>query len=526
MEKQEKWIQLFETVTGRKPSPQEFMAGKACDFDLKQIKSIASGPSQQDQVVEQSSVAEPVLKQPVESQSVTPQTIPSVQTAGVTSAVPPTGVSSALAPQPMKQPWSKEKKKKVFIGGAIAAVIALLGAGYYYLDQQTGSDVAAEKFLKAVVKEDYSSIAKNFSSQDEKWKQADAKAFISYLDKEINIQTELEKMIADPSYVYVDDKGNRLIGMKKTDDILGLFSNYKVVTYPVEISAKTNVDSLVLGDTKLPKDKEVVVGKTSLPSKKFHLSGKNELGEISTEIVANKQTAENNEIYLSLNSIEKNVVAKLPDGLPTFSDTKLMVNDKEIATSLSKQVKVLENQTLEIFVKFSYEGTPLNTEKAEVVVSPAKDSIEVELTLSNDTLDKIKAAQKVKEEKEAAAQKEKAQEAAIKSFMMDYISAMRSSIRVRQNHFSRYYDTSSAAYRTMDNYVTGGGVAKNRIDYQETLDYTVTDIRKVGEDYAVTVHNKFREVYLSGKSDIVEKNQVFKLRPNGDSFLIYEISEY
>jgi len=38
---QKKWVELFEKVIGRKPSPEEFMAGKACGFDLKQIRSIA-----------------------------------------------------------------------------------------------------------------------------------------------------------------------------------------------------------------------------------------------------------------------------------------------------------------------------------------------------------------------------------------------------------------------------------------------------------------------------------------------------
>jgi len=42
---QKKWVELFEKVIGRKPSPEEFMAGKACGFDLKQIQSIAGNTS-------------------------------------------------------------------------------------------------------------------------------------------------------------------------------------------------------------------------------------------------------------------------------------------------------------------------------------------------------------------------------------------------------------------------------------------------------------------------------------------------
>ena len=43
---QKKWVELFEKVIGRKPSPEEFMAGKACGFDLKQIQSIAGNAPQ------------------------------------------------------------------------------------------------------------------------------------------------------------------------------------------------------------------------------------------------------------------------------------------------------------------------------------------------------------------------------------------------------------------------------------------------------------------------------------------------
>ena len=57
---QKKWVELFEKVIGRKPSPEEFMAGKACGFDLKQIQSIAgNAPAEEDAPVEEP-VVEPV----------------------------------------------------------------------------------------------------------------------------------------------------------------------------------------------------------------------------------------------------------------------------------------------------------------------------------------------------------------------------------------------------------------------------------------------------------------------------------
>ena len=54
---QKKWVELFEKVIGRKPSPEEFMAGKACGFDLKQIQSIAGNAPEENLA----HVEEPVL---------------------------------------------------------------------------------------------------------------------------------------------------------------------------------------------------------------------------------------------------------------------------------------------------------------------------------------------------------------------------------------------------------------------------------------------------------------------------------
>ena len=68
-----KWVELFEKVIGRKPTPEEFIAGRDSGFDFKAIKSIAGVAI--DQVAsevpvqgEQEPVEEPVnpLQQPWE----------------------------------------------------------------------------------------------------------------------------------------------------------------------------------------------------------------------------------------------------------------------------------------------------------------------------------------------------------------------------------------------------------------------------------------------------------------------------
>ena len=57
---QKKWVELFEKVIGRKPSPEEFMAGKACGFDLKQIQSIAGNTPVEGVAPVEEPVVEPV----------------------------------------------------------------------------------------------------------------------------------------------------------------------------------------------------------------------------------------------------------------------------------------------------------------------------------------------------------------------------------------------------------------------------------------------------------------------------------
>ncbi len=46
----QKWVELFEKVIGRKSSPEEFMAGKACGW-FETIQSIAEMPPHQKEVI-------------------------------------------------------------------------------------------------------------------------------------------------------------------------------------------------------------------------------------------------------------------------------------------------------------------------------------------------------------------------------------------------------------------------------------------------------------------------------------------
>ena len=180
MNQQEKWVELFKQVVGRVPSPQEFVAGKESGFDFKQIRTIAGlQVASESQQMDSSSVSS------LEGLFVpTPQKEP--VTNGLNNQVF-SGVTQLQAnPIVAKTTWSKKKKKTVALATLGIALVVALAGGYYYMDQKTGSDVAALELLDKINKEDYSGLAANFSSDTDKWKQADAKNFLAYLDSQTN----------------------------------------------------------------------------------------------------------------------------------------------------------------------------------------------------------------------------------------------------------------------------------------------------------------------------------------------------
>lgn len=188
MATKEKWVELFEKVVGRKPSPEEFIKAKEVDFDIKQIKKIAGLPIE----VAQESVQETVEQA---KEAITPEpalvgtiieTIPTPVSQGQSQPVPP-----------QFTPTNPVSRKKKIAFGLGTVVVLGLAAGYYYMDKTTGMDVAIEEFSTAVDSNDYDRIASLLSTKEAKWSKTEAKDFISYLNDEgINIETELKAIEA------------------------------------------------------------------------------------------------------------------------------------------------------------------------------------------------------------------------------------------------------------------------------------------------------------------------------------------
>lgn len=243
---QKKWVELFEKVIGRKPSPAEFMAGKACGFDLKQIQSIAGNAPEENLAPVEEPVFEPVeevknvdpllaarqawlqhfektygrkpsaeeftaaksqnfefFAGPVpEAEFVNPDSteetqeyVPQQPTQEYTAPLAteqtqvfagPTFTEASPAQKKQKAPKTKSgkkgSKKKIAIISAIAVLVVALVATFFYFQSTTRVEVTADKFIKAVDTKDYREAADLLSTDTDKWTKDEAESFITSME--------------------------------------------------------------------------------------------------------------------------------------------------------------------------------------------------------------------------------------------------------------------------------------------------------------------------------------------------------
>lgn len=516
MTQQEKWVALFEQVVGRKPSPQEFKTGKESNFDFKQIKTIANMASPA-----QTSPQEPVY-------DVTDQAQPSPQPVAQPVVAPPvhqeaTGqaLTGVVYPAPPRKPAMSKAKKRKIIFGSLAAVLVLgLGAGYVYLSSITGPEVAKEAFIESLASKDYSKVAQQLSTKTEKWTAEEAEAFVTYLtDKGIKWENDL----SESDYQLGT---NKILALKESGKLLGIFPEYAVTTYPLTVKVKTNMDKVEVAGKTLEKDKETDLGSYKIIGQTLPVTAKTDLGEGETQISLDLEKADKNNLNLTLNSSKKKLVAKLPAEVNGASEIKLFVNDKEVATELSKELNLMASQELTIHASFKYEGTSYQTEKKVVTVAEDGASIDVSLDLAEADLTAVTDAKQAKEA--AAAQKAKEEEEAkakIPGFLASYRSAMFESIRNRTNNFASYMDSSLPYYQQMEDYTLRGGANSAKVDYHIAGALDVRSITKEGDVYVVQTYEDFTQVFYSGSRSTARKNKTYRLKPTGDSFLIVGYDE-
>ena len=588
---QKKWVELFEKVIGRKPSPEEFMAGKACGFDLKQIQSIAGNAQSEEVAPVEEPVVEPVEEVknvdpllaarqawlqhfeetygrkpsaeeftaaksqnfeffvgPVpEAEFATPDSteetqeyVPQQQTQEYTAPLAaeqtqvfagPNVTEAGPAQKKQKAPKTKGEKKlskkKIGIISAIAVLVIALVAAFFYFQSTTRVEVTADKFIKAVDTKDYREAADLLSTDNDKWTKDEAESFITSMeDQGVDIGTELNKIIDNGGEgSYTDKSGNKIFGLEKADKKFGIFQEYRVASYPVQVKVKTNLDQAKLKvaankTVTLKKDAVTDLGSFHYNTKEMELTAKTEVGNVTSKIHLNPKKATKNNLELQLNSEKRNLEVEFPDEVENPTDVKVVVNGKEVGTSTTFEVDSIPYQEIEVHAVFNMNGETYTTEKAKVTIEEGEND-PIELKLAKDTLKRIKSAQ---DAKKAQAAKEEQNRTLAEEFLKEYRDAVFSSVSNRNNTYSKYYDTQSQAYKDMVEFTTGDGVRKAKIDY-----YTpgALDIQSVTEENGVVTiktYEDFTVHYTDSHPDSQNrKYKTYTLKKVGASYVITDI---
>ena len=588
---QKKWVELFEKVIGRKPSPEEFMAGKACGFDLKQIQSIAGNAPEENVAPVEEPVLEPVEEVknvdpllaarqawlqhfeetygrkpsaeeftaaksqnfeffvgPVpeaefanpDATEVTQEYVPQQPTQEYTTPLAaeqtqvfagPNVTEAAPAQKKQKAPKTKGgkklSKKKIGIISAIAVLVIALVAAFFYFQSTTRVEVTADKFIKAVDTKDYREAADLLSTDNDKWTKDEAESFITSMeDQGVDIGTELNKIIDNGGEgSYTDKSGNKIFGLEKADKKFGIFQEYRVASYPVQVKVKTNLDQAKLKvaankTVTLKKDAVTDLGSFHYNTKEMELTAKTEVGNVTSKIHLNPKKATKNNLELQLNSEKRNLEVEFPDEVENPTDVKVVVNGKEVGTSTTFEVDSIPYQEIEVHAVFNMNGETYTTEKAKVTIEEGEND-PIELKLAKDTLKRIKSAQ---DAKKAQAAKEEQNRTLAEEFLKEYRDAVFSSVSNRNNTYSKYYDTQSQAYKDMVEFTTGDGVRKAKIDY-----YTpgALDIQSVTEENGVVTiktYEDFTVHYTDSHPDSQNrKYKTYTLKKVGASYVITDI---
>ena len=588
---QKKWVELFEKVIGRKPSPEEFMAGKACGFDLKKIQSIAGNVPAEEVAPVEESVVEPVeevknvdpllaarqawLQHFEETYGRKPSAeeftlaksqnfeffvgpVPESEFANPDSTeetqeyVPQQPTQEYAAPlateqtqvfegstfteaspaqkkpkAPKTKSGKKLSKKKIGIISALAVLVIALVAAFFYFQSTTRVEVTADKFIKAVDTKDYREAADLLSTENDKWTKDEAESLITSMeDQGVDIGTELNKIIDNGGEgSYTDKSGNKIFGLEKADKKFGIFQEYRVASYPVQVKVKTNLDQAKLKvaankTVTLKKDAVTDLGSFHYNTKEMELTAKTEVGNVTSKIHLNPKKATKNTLELQLNSEKRNLEVEFPDEVENPTDVKVVVNGKEVGTSTTFEVDSIPYQEIEVHAVFNMNGETYTTEKAKVTIEEGEND-PIELKLAKDTLKRIKSAQ---DAKKAQAAKEEQNRTLAEEFLKEYRDAVFSSVSNRNNTYSKYYDTQSQAYKDMVEFTTGDGVRKAKIDY-----YTpgALDIQSVTEENGVVTiktYEDFTVHYTDSHPDSQNrKYKTYTLKKVGASYVITDI---
>ena len=582
---QKKWVELFEKVIGRKPTAEEFIAGRETGFDFKAIKSIAGvaidpvptepiGQGDQEKVEDVVNPLQLAWEErfialygrsplPEEIESARSQNFEIVEAPAPTTdleetnqttqvfapvespsevleslSLPVEDIEPAGAPEleePVKKvkKEKKGKKKKVFLFSLLALLVLILSGLGFYFSSTTGPQVTVDKLVTAIEQKDYREVASILSSDKDKWTKEEAQSLLDYMtSQKIDVIYELDHIAQSSKTGSVKDKKqNLLIGIEKADKKFGIFQEYRIVTYPVEVTATTNLEDATLKmsektSTSLKKNQTTKLGQVHFASREMQLDGKTEVGKISSEVKLDPAQASKNKLNLTFNSEKRLLEIEFPEDVSNPTDIKVAVNGKEVGTSTLFEVDVVAHQEIEVHAVFSVNGESYTTDKAKVTIGETPDDDEViTLKLSKDVAKRLKDAETARKAKEEEAKKAEEKKTSITSFLQDYRTEVFSSVSSRSNTYSKYYDTSSDAYKEMVEWTTGGGVKKAEIDYYTPGVFNVLSVTEENGMVIVKTHEEYTVHYVTSRKDSQSsKDKTYTLKPVGDTYVITAIA--
>ena len=587
---QKKWVELFEKVIGRKPTAEEFIAGRETGFDFKAIKSIAgvaidqvptepTGLGNQEPVEEVVNPLQLVWEErfialygrsplpeeiesarsqnfeivegpaptidleethqttqvfvPVESPLGVPESLSQPDEAIAPAEVPEQEEAVKKSKKKKEKQVKKGKKKKVFFFSILALLVLTLSGLGFYFSSTTGPQVTVDKLVTAIEHKDYREVASILSSDKDKWTKEEAQSLLDYMtSQKIDVIYELDHIAqSTKTGIVKDKKQNLLIGIEKADKKFGIFQEYRIATYPLEVTATTNLEDATLkmsekASTSLKKNQSTKLGKIHFAPRDMQLDGNTEVGKISSEVKLDPAQASKNKLDLTFNSEKRLLEIEFPEEVSNPTDIKVAVNGKEVGTSTLFEVDVVAHQEIELHAVFSLNNESYTTEKAKVTIGETPDDDEViTLKLSKDVAKRLKDAETAHKAKEEEAKKAEEKKASVTSFLQDYRTDVFSSVSSRSNNYSKYYDTSSDAYKEMVEWTTGGGVKKAEIDYYTPGVFNVLSVTEENGMIIVKTHEEYTVHYVTSRKDSQSsKDKTYTLKPVGDTYVITAIA--
>ena len=587
---QKKWVELFEKVIGRKPTAEEFIAGRETGFDFKAIKSIAgvaidqvptepTGLGNQEPVEEVVNPLQLVWEErfialygrsplpeeiesarsqnfeivegpaptidleethqttqvfvPVESPLGVPESLSQPDEAIAPAEVPEQEEAVKKSKKKKEKQVKKGKKKKVFFFSILALLVLTLSGLGFYFSSTTGPQVTVDKLVTAIEHKDYREVASILSSDKDKWTKEEAQSLLDYMtSQKIDVIYELDHIAqSTKTGIVKDKKQNLLIGIEKADKKFGIFQEYRIATYPLEVTATTNLEDATLkmsekASTSLKKNQSTKLGKIHFAPRDMQLDGNTEVGKISSEVKLDPAQASKNKLDLTFNSEKRLLEIEFPEEVSNPTDIKVAVNGKEVGTSTLFEVDVVAHQEIEVHAVFSVNNESYTTEKAKVTIGETPDDDEViTLKLSKDVAKRLKDAETARKAKEEEAKKAEEKKASVTSFLQDYRTDVFSSVSSRSNNYSKYYDTSSDAYKEMVEWTTGGGVKKAEIDYYTPGVFNVLSVTEENGSIIVKTHEEYTVHYVTSRKDSQSsKDKTYTLKPVGDTYVITAIT--